>query len=108
MLRRAALLLGLLGLLSAVAAAPAVAQTPSCKTAPCAGDYDHAAVILSYWRGRHLARLVRAIERSGLPAGAPLDYGNYWGAGQPSEPKRKGKPKPKVPGRMAPIFPLYG
>jgi hypothetical protein len=112
MLRRAALFLGLLGLLSAVASGHAVAQAPApppCKTAPCGGDYEQPAVILSYWRSRHLARLVRAIERSGLPAGTPLYYGNYWGSGKPSEAKRPGgKPKPRVPGRLAPIFPLYG
>jgi hypothetical protein len=109
MLRRSALSLALLALLSAACAGSAVAQAPPpCKTAPCAGDYGKPAVILSYWKGRHLARLVRAIKRSGLPAGTPLYYGNYWGAGKPSEPKRKGKPKPKVPGRLAPIFPLYG
>jgi hypothetical protein len=64
-------------------------------------------VILSYWRGRHVPRLVRAIERSGLPAGTPLYYGNYWGAGKPSEPKPpKGRKKVRIPGRNAPIFPL--
>jgi hypothetical protein len=63
-------------------------------------------VILSYWKGRHLKRLVRAIDRSGLPAGTPLYYGNYWGSGKPSEPKPPKGPKPKVPGRLAPIFPL--
>lgn len=64
-------------------------------------------MILSYWRGRHLPRLVRAIKRSGLPAGTPLYYGNYWGAGKPSEPKpKKPRKKVKVPGRLAPIFPL--
>ena len=90
---------------SARAAAPAPA--PSCKSAPCAGD-QKPVVILSYWKGRHLPRLVRAIERSGLPAHTPIYYGNYWGAGKPSEPKPpKGRKKPKViGGRQAPIFPL--
>jgi hypothetical protein len=63
-------------------------------------------VILSYWKGRHLPRLVRAIERSGLPAGTPLYYGNYWGSGKPSEPNPPKGRKVKVPGRLAPIFPL--
>ena len=64
-------------------------------------------MILSYWRGRHVPRLVRAIESSGLPAGTPLYYGNYWGAGKPSEPKPPpGRKKAKMPGRNAPILPL--
>jgi hypothetical protein len=63
-------------------------------------------VILSYWMGRDLPRLVRAIGHAGLPAGTPLYYGNYWGSGKPSESKPPKGPKPKVPGRLAPIFPL--
>ncbi len=100
------ILIALTAAVALSAAAPAAAA-PACRSAPCA-DGGKPAVILSYWKGRHLARLVRAIERSGLPAGTPLYYGNYWGAGKPSEPERKGKPKPKVPGRRAPIFPIYG
>lgn len=65
-------------------------------------------MILSYWKGRHLPRLVRAIERSGMPAGTPIYYGNYWGAGKPSEANPPKGKKPKVPGRQAPIFPLVG
>jgi hypothetical protein len=92
----------------AAAAGPASASAaPACRSAPCA-DEQTPVVILSYWKGRHLPRLVRAIERSGLPAGTPLYYGNYLGSGKPSEPKPpKGRKKPKVPnGRQAPIFPL--
>jgi hypothetical protein len=95
--------------------APGIAPTPpppanptgpqACRSAPCDGD-QKPAVILSYWKGRHLPRLVRAIERSGLPAGTPLYYGNYWGSGKPSEPKPPRGKRPKVPGRLAPIFPL--
>jgi len=91
----------LLGPGSAQAAAPA----PSCRSAPCAGD-QKPVVILSYWKGRHLPRLVRAIDRSGLPGGTPIYYGNYWGAGKPSEANPPKGKKPKVPGRQAPIFPL--
>lgn len=91
-----------LGTPPAAAAEPA----PPCRAAPCAGDREPV-VILAYWRSRHLPRLVRAIDRSGLPTGTPLYYGNYWGAGRPSEPKPK-RPRRKVavPGRQAPIFPL--
>ena len=86
--------------------ARATAPAPACKSAPCVGD-QQPVVILSYWRGRHVPRLVRAIDNSGLPAGTPLYYGNYWGAGKPSEPKPpKGKKKVRMPGRQAPIFPL--
>jgi hypothetical protein len=96
--------------LSAVAGAPAAhaaAPAPSCRSAPCANE-QKPVVILSYWKGRHLPRLVRAIERSGLPARTPIYYGNYLGSGKPSESKPpKGKKKPKVVGgRQAPIFPL--
>ena len=93
------------------APAPAYAADPphrqsACRTAPCA-DERQPVVILSYWRGRHVPRLVRAIDRSGIPSGTPLYYGNYWGAGKPSEPKPpKGKKKVRIPGRNSPIFPL--
>jgi hypothetical protein len=106
--RLAAAVLSACALAIALSHAPAqaAAPAPACKTAPCAGD-QKPAVILSYWRGRHVPRLVRAIDNSGLPAGTPLYYGNYWGAGKPSEPKPpKGKKKVRIPGRNAPIFPL--
>ena len=99
-----ALALCAIGLVSA----PVADAAPACKTAPCAVDAGKPVVILSYWRGRHLPRLVRAIERAGLPADTPLYYGNYWGAGKPSEPKKPGRKKVRVPGRLAPIFPIYG
>jgi hypothetical protein len=87
-------------------AARAAAPAPSCRSAPCP-DERQPVVILSYWKGRHLPRLVRAIERSGLPAGTPLYYGNYLGSGKPSESKPPKGKKPKVVGgRQAPIFPL--
>ena len=67
-------------------------------------------VVLSYWQSRHYARLVHAVRRSGLPPATPVFYGNYWGSGRPSEPKKPGaKPPPRPPmpnGRHAPIFPL--
>ena len=87
---------------------PARAQsgTPACRSAPCTGD-QRPVVILSYWQGRHVPRLVRAIDNSGLPTGTPIYYGNYWGAGKPSGPKPpKGKKKVRIPGRNSPIFPL--
>ena len=66
--------------------------------------------MLSYWQSRHYARLVEAVRRSRLPANTPVYYGNYWGSGRPSEPKKPGqKPRPRPPmpnGRHAPIFPL--
>ena len=66
--------------------------------------------MLSYWQSRHYARLVDAVRRSGLPSTTPVYYGNYWGSGRPSEPKKPGDPPPKRPpmpnGRPAPIFPL--
>lgn len=49
---------------------------------------------------------MRAIERSGLPSATPIYYGNYWGSGKPSEKNPPKGPKPRVPGRLAPIFPL--
>src|SRR3954452_21971802 len=92
-----------------VCAAPPAASTPpqpapTCRSAPCQGD-QKPVVILSYWMGRDLPRLVRAIERSGLPGGTPIYYGNYWGSGKPSGPKPpKGRKKRKVIcGRQAPI-----
>lgn len=93
-------------------AAPAVearAALPACPAAPCAGERGPV-VVLSYWQSRYYARLVDAVRRSGLPASTPVYYGNYWGSGRPSEPKRPGvKPPPRPPmpnGRHAPIFPL--
>ena len=84
--------------------APAAAN-PACRSTPC---HDQAqAVVLSYYQGSDLPRLVRAIRRANLPQTTPIYYGNYWGSGKPSEPKPpKGRKKPKVPGRLAPIFPL--
>jgi hypothetical protein len=85
------------------------AGLPGCASAPCAGDTGPVA-ILSYWQSRHYARLVDAVRRSGLPPTTPVYYGNYWGSGRPSEPRRPGgKPRPRPPmpnGRHAPIFPL--
>lgn len=97
----------LLPCLCAMALPHAPARAAVCTSAPCA-DEQTPVVILSYWKGRHLPRLVRAIEGSGLPPGTPLYYGNYTGSGKPSEPKPpKGRKKPRVPnGRQAPIFPL--
>ena len=67
-------------------------------------------IVLSYWQSRHYPRLVDAVRRSGLPAATPVYYGNYWGSGKPSEPKKPGqKPRPRPPmpnGRPAPIFPV--
>lgn len=66
--------------------------------------------MLSYWQSRHYARLVDAVKRARLPSNTPVYYGNYWGSGRPSEPKKPGgKPRPRPPmpnGRHAPIFPL--
>ncbi len=86
---------------------PSASAAPSCRSAPCP-DERPPVVILSYWKGRHLPRLVRAIERSGLPASTPIYYGNYTGSGKPSEAKPpKGRKKAKIRGgRQAPIFPL--
>jgi hypothetical protein len=85
------------------------AGLPACPSAPCASDTG-TVVVLSYWQSRHYARLVDAVRRSGLPASTPVYYGNYWGSGRPSEPKKPGtKPPPRPPmpnGRPAPIFPL--
>jgi hypothetical protein len=65
-------------------------------------------LVLSYWQSRHYARLVGAVERSGLPPSTPVYYGNYWGSGRPSEPKpSRPRPRPPMPnGRPAPIFPI--
>ena len=95
---------------SAVVAAPASAGgLPACPAAPCAGDRGPV-VVLSYWQSRHYARLVDAVKRSRLPASTPVYYGNYWGSGRPSEPKKPGAKPPARPpmpnGRHAPIFPL--
>jgi hypothetical protein len=106
--RLAAAVLLVCALYAASASALATAQmgTPSCKSAPCVDDRKPV-VILSYWKGRHVPRLVRAIDNSGLPTGTPIYYGNYWGAGKPSGPKPpKGKKKVRIPGRNSPIFPL--
>jgi hypothetical protein len=69
-------------------------------------------VVLSYWQSRHYARLVDAVKRAGLPSDTAVYYGNYWGSGRPSEPKKPGaKPRPRPPmpnGRHAPIFPITG
>ena len=80
-----------------------------CATAPCAGEAGPV-IVLSYWQSRHYARLVDAVTRAGLPASTPVYFGNYWGSGKPSEPKKPGaKPRPRPPmpnGRPAPIFPI--
>lgn len=89
-------------------AAPAAHALPACAEAPCASDHGPV-VILSYYRGRNLPRLVRAVRLARLPDTTPVYYGNYWGAGKPSEPKQPGpkRPRPRMPGgRFAPIFPL--
>jgi hypothetical protein len=89
-------------LLCATASAGA---NPACRSAPC--DDKAPAVLLSYYQGSDLPRLVRAIRRADLPQTTPVYYGNYWGSGKPSQPKPpKGRKKVKVPGRLAPIFPL--
>ena len=89
--------------------APAGAGLPACPTAPCAADRGPV-VVLSYWQSRDYPRLVDAVDRAGLPSTTPVYYGNYWGSGRPSEPKKPGaKPPPRPPmpnGRPAPIFPL--
>jgi hypothetical protein len=93
----------------ALASPASAASLPACPAAPCAGDRGPV-VVLSYWQSRHYPRLVDAVRRSGLPATTPVFYGNYWGSGRPSEPKKPGaKPPPRPPmpnGRHAPIFPL--
>jgi hypothetical protein len=93
----------------AVPAAEAGAALPACPTAPCAGE-GGPVVVLSYWQSRYYARLVDSVRLAGLPASTPVYYGNYWGSGRPSEPKRPGaKPPPRPPmpnGRHAPIFPV--
>ena len=91
-------------------AAPAgAADLPACASAPCASDTG-SVVVLSYWQSRHYPRLVDAVARARLPKDTPVYYGNYWGSGRPSEPKKPGdKPRPRPPmpnGRHAPIFPL--
>jgi hypothetical protein len=101
--------------LSAVAA-PSAPALPSCAAAPCASDYGRPVVILDYYRGRHLPRLIRAARRSGLPRDTPIYYGSYWGVGvntrpppktPPPPPTPPGKPRPTMPGRrFAPIFSL--
>ena len=102
-LRRRSLALALPCAAPARAAAAPHAGLPE---APCAAERKPV-VVLSYWKGRHLPRLVRAIERSGLPAGTPIYYGNYWGAGKPSEPKPpKGRRSRRSRAGNAPIFPL--
>ena len=86
------------------------AGLPACPAAPCASDRGQPVVVLSYWQSRHYARLVDAVRLSRFPATTPVYYGNYWGSGRPSEPKKPGaKPRPRPPmpnGRHAPIFPL--
>jgi hypothetical protein len=85
------------------------AGLPACPSAPCASDRGPA-VVLAYWQSRHYARLVDAVRHSGMAPDTPVYYGNYWGSGRPSEPKKPGeKPRPRPPmpnGRPAPIFPL--
>ena len=90
--------------------APAAATAlPSCASAPCASDRGPV-VVLSYYKSRHLPRLIRGVRRSSLPQTTPVYYGNYWGSGKPSEPGRRPPPKrsaPRMPGgRFAPIFPI--
>jgi hypothetical protein len=67
-------------------------------------------VVLSYWQSRHYPRLVDSVRRARLPGTTAVYYGNYWGSGRPSEPKRPGSKPPRRPpmpnGRPAPIFPL--
>jgi hypothetical protein len=81
---------------------------PACESAPCPSDPRAPIVILSYFDGSGFARLVRAVKHSGMPAGIPIYYGNYWGAGKPSRPApRHKRPKPVMPNRRyAPILPL--
>jgi hypothetical protein len=95
----------LLLLLCAPVESWAAAPSPGCSTAPCNRE-QKPVVILSYWKSRHLGRLVRAVDLAGLPARTPVYYGNYWGSGKPSERKPPKGPKPKLAGRLSPIFPL--
>jgi hypothetical protein len=99
-----------------MAAPGALAALPSCAEAPCASDAGKPAVILDYYRERHLPRLIRAATLSGLPGDTPIYYGTYWGVGvntrpplpgPPPPPPPPGKPRPVMPNRRyAPIFSL--
>lgn len=116
MTRARATLAALLACLGAAAlAAPAALALPACASAPCASDSGRPVVILDYFRGRHLPRLIRAARRSGLPRDTPIYYGSYWGVGvntrpPPSTPPPPAPPpghRPVMPGRRyAPIFSL--
>src|SRR5437016_6262706 len=89
------------------AAAAASFELPACASAPCPSDRGPA-VVLSYYDGRDFARLVRAVNHSGLPGTTPIYYGNYWGAGRPSRPgPHRHRTPPAMPNRRyAPILPL--
>jgi hypothetical protein len=79
---------------------------PSCAAAPCASDRGKQVVILDYFRGRHLPRLIRAARHSGLPGDTPIYYGSYWGVGVNTRPPPKTPPPPPgPPGRKRPVMP---
>ena len=65
-------------------------------------------MILSYWRGRHVPRLVRAIETVRAAARHAALLRQLLGRGQAerAEAAAGRKKRPRIPGRNSPIFPL--